>query len=144
LDYAGVFGNLNTSVIAHELGEAIFDPTGNNLTPTWGGLGQDYGNCPSGGGQNNLEVGDPLSPGYTAVANEHLVNPSTPENPSTDSNEWVIAGTGSYSGVKWYLQELTMFSWFFGGTNLGIPGYYSNNGTFQGDAVLCTSGGGTN
>jgi hypothetical protein len=103
----------------------------------WGGLGQDYGNCPSGGGQNNLEVGDPLSPGYAAVANEHV------NIAGTDSNEWVMMGTGPASDLMYHLQELTFFSWFFGGTNLGITGFYSNNGTFQGDAILCSLGGGT-
>ncbi len=137
-DYAGVFGNIDVDIIAHELGEAIFDPTGVNLTPTWGGIGQDFGNCPSGGGQNNLEVGDPLSVSFPAVAHEHVVTAGT------DSNEWVIAGTGPSVGITYHLQELVLFSWFYGAPNLGIPGYYSNNGTLQGDAILCSAGGGTN
>jgi hypothetical protein len=143
-DYSNGFGNQDVTVIAHELGEAIFDPTGNNLTPVWGNIGQDSGNCPLpytvGNGQNNLEVGDPLSPGFPKDPNEHT--PGGPSGP--DSNEWVIAGTGTETGITYHVQELTFFSWFFGGTNLGIPGFYSNNGTLQGDAILCSSGGGTN
>jgi hypothetical protein len=125
LDYSGLFGNNDVTVISHELGEAIFDPTGNNLTPVWGNIGQDVGNCP--GGQNNLEVGDPLSPGF-----------------GTPTNEWVVAGTGPSAGLTYHLQELALFSWFYGGTNLGIAGHYSNHGTFTGDAILCSLGGGTN
>jgi hypothetical protein len=123
LDYSGIFGNNDVTVISHELGEAIFDPTGNNLTPTWGNIGQDAGNCP--GGQDNLEVGDPLSPGF-----------------GTPTNEWSVVSP--VNSLTYHLQELAFFSWFFGGTNLGIPGHYSDNGTFIGDAKLCSAGGGTN
>ncbi len=122
LDYSGLFGNNDVTVISHELGEAIFDPTGSNPTPVWGNIGQDSGNCP--GGQNNLEVGDPLSPGF-----------------GTPTNEWTVTGT---NGLPYHLQELAFFSWFYGGTNLGIPGHYSSNGTFTGNAKLCSAGGGTN
>lgn len=75
LDYSGIWagGNVDVSVISHELGEAIFDPTGSNPTPVWGNIGQDVGNCPSGGGQNNLEVGDPLSLGFGTPTNEWVV-----------------------------------------------------------------------
>jgi len=48
-------GVADTSVLAHEHGEWINDPTGGNLTPAWGNIGQVVG-C-----QNNYEVGDPLS-----------------------------------------------------------------------------------
>jgi hypothetical protein len=123
LDYNGLFGNNDVTVIAHELGEAIFDPTGSNLTPVWGNIGQDSGNCP--GGQNNLEVGDPRSPGF-----------------STPTNEWTVVSP--VNGLTYHLQELAFFSWFFGGANLGIPGHYSDNSTFTGDAILCSAGGGTN
>ncbi len=122
LDYAGIFGNDDVSVISHELGEAIFDPTGSNPTPVWGNIGQDAGNCPK--GQNNLEVGDPLSPGF-----------------GTPTNEFVVTGA---NGLTYHLQELAFFNWFYGGTNLGIPGHFSSNGTFTGDAKLCSAGGGTN
>jgi hypothetical protein len=124
LDYSELFGNDDVTVISHELGEALFDPTGINATPVWGNIGQDAGNCPSGGGQNNLEVGDPLSPGFGTI-----------------TNEWVVTGS---NGLTYHLQELAFFSWFFGGTNLGIAGHYSDNGSFTGDAKLCSAGGGTN
>ena len=123
LDYSGLFGNLDVSVISHELGGAIFDPAGSNQTPGWGSLGDFAGSCPA-SGQEILEVGEPLTPGF-----------------GTPTNEFVVTGG---NGLTYHLQELAFFSWFFGGTNLGIPGYYSDNGTFRGDAKLCSFGGGTN
>jgi hypothetical protein len=45
----------DTSIAAHEVGEWMDDPFGNNPTPAWGHTGQ-VGAC-----QNNLEVGDPLT-----------------------------------------------------------------------------------
>lgn len=48
-------GTADTSALSHELGEWMNDPTGVNLTPAWGHIGQVIG-C-----QNNYEVGDPLS-----------------------------------------------------------------------------------
>jgi len=45
----------DTSIMAHEVGEWMDDPFGNNPTPAWGHTGQ-VGGC-----QNNLEVGDPLT-----------------------------------------------------------------------------------
>ena len=56
-DETGIFGaSVNdTSVAAHEIGEWMDDPYGNNPTPLWGNIGQ-VGGC-----QNNLEDGDPLS-----------------------------------------------------------------------------------
>jgi len=56
-DTSGLFGPTvhDTSVMAHEVGEWMDDPFGNNPTPAWGHVGQVPG-C-----QNNLEVGDPLS-----------------------------------------------------------------------------------
>jgi hypothetical protein len=55
-DSTGVFTGVgNTSVLAHEIGEWLNDPTGNNPTPAWGHTGQVSG-C-----QNNFEVGDPLT-----------------------------------------------------------------------------------
>lgn len=112
-DYSALFGSDDVTVISHELGEALFDPTGNNPTPQWGDVGQDApSSC-----QNNLEVGDPLSPGF-----------------GTRTNEWVV--TSPVNGLTYHLQELTFFSWFFGGTNLGIPGHYSDNGTFSHDSAF--------
>src|SRR6185295_4043699 len=45
----------DTSIAAHEVGEWMDDPFGNNPTPAWGHTGQ-VGGC-----QNNLEVGDTLT-----------------------------------------------------------------------------------
>lgn len=45
----------DTSIAAHEVGEWMDDPFGNNPTPAWGHTGQ-VGAC-----QSNLEVGDPLT-----------------------------------------------------------------------------------
>jgi hypothetical protein len=123
IDTAGLFGPGFTSALSHEIGEAIHDPTTINPTPVWGNIGQDVGNC-SFGGQNNFEDGDPLSPGF-----------------GTPTNEWNVLGS---NGLTYDLQELAFFNWFYGGTSLGTGGRYSNNGTFHGDAKLCSAGGGTN
>jgi hypothetical protein len=48
-------GTADVSVLTHEVGEWMDDPSGANPTPPWGHIGQVTG-C-----QNNLEVGDPLS-----------------------------------------------------------------------------------
>jgi hypothetical protein len=61
------------------------------------------------GCQANLEVGDPLT--GTNVPSVTMPN-----------------------GFAYNLQELAFFSWFFGGTSIGINGWYSNNGTFMTDA----------
>ena len=57
-DTTGLFGGPSqgdTVTLAHEVGEWVNDPFGNNPTPRWGHVGQASG-C-----QGNLEVGDPLS-----------------------------------------------------------------------------------
>jgi hypothetical protein len=56
-DVSGLFpiGIENTAVLAHELGELVNDPYGDNEVPPWGHTGQVAG-C-----QENLEVGDPLT-----------------------------------------------------------------------------------
>jgi hypothetical protein len=56
-DTTGLFGSTqgDSNTLAHEVGEWVNDPFGNNPTPAWGHTGQVPG-C-----QNNLEVGDPLS-----------------------------------------------------------------------------------
>jgi hypothetical protein len=56
-DTTGLFGPdiFDTSVPAHEVGEWMNDPYGNNPVPAWGHVGQQ------GGCQTNLEVGDPLT-----------------------------------------------------------------------------------
>jgi hypothetical protein len=116
IDTSGTFGKMDVSTLSHELGEAINDPTGVNLTPSWGNVGQVSG-C-----QTNLEVGDPLSPGG-------LPPPS---------NEFTIVGA---NGLTYHLQELAFGSWFFDAPSLGAGGKYSNNGTFAGGAKPCPPGG---
>jgi hypothetical protein len=61
------------------------------------------------GCQGNLEVGDPL----TGTTLPPIKMPN---------------------GFSYNLQELTFFSWFFGGPSLGVNGWYSDNGTFATDA----------
>jgi hypothetical protein len=117
LDTSGTFGG-DVSTLSHEIGEAINDPTGNNPTPLWGNIGQVLGGCPGPGGQNALEVGDPLS----------------------GTNLPAITGA---NGFTYHVQELAFFSWFYGGTSLGAGGKFSSNGTFKGDAILCSNGGGS-
>ena len=118
VDTNQLFGPGFTSVIAHEVGEGIHDPYGNNPTPAWGDEGQDPG---AGDCQSNFEVGDPLSPGY-----------------STPTHEWSFAGA---NGLTYDLQELAFFNWFYGDPNLAESGHYSNNGTFMGYAKACPPGG---
>ncbi len=118
-DTTGVFGSITDALIlSHELGETMNDPTGNNLTPMWGRIGQLIDGC-----QGNIEVGDPLTPGNTA------------------SNTFAVPGP---DGTIYHMQELAFFSWFYGGASLGAGGRYSDNGTFGGDAIPCNAGGGTN
>ena len=56
-DTTGLFGKAaqDVSILSHELGEAVNDPTGNDPAPSWGNVGQVTG-C-----QTNFEVGDPLT-----------------------------------------------------------------------------------
>jgi hypothetical protein len=56
-DNSGTYGG-DISVLSHEVGEWMDDPTTVNPTPAWGNIGQVSG-C-----QNNLEVGDPLTGTY--------------------------------------------------------------------------------
>jgi hypothetical protein len=115
LDTSGVFGG-DVRSLSHELAEAINDPTGGNATPAWGNIGETIGHC-----QSNLEVGDPLTPGYGT--------------PSTDFS------LVDANGLTYHLQELAFYSWFYGGPSLGAGGRYSSNGSFGGSAKLCPSGG---
>ena len=115
-DTSGAFGG-DTSVMSHEIAEWLDDPNGSNSVPPWGAEGQvQAGSC-----QNNLEVGDPLSPGF-----------GTPTNPFS-----VLMP----NGVTYTLQELAYFSWFYGGASLGSGGLYSDNRTFTGFALACPPGG---
>jgi hypothetical protein len=116
-DNSGDFGG-DTSTMSHEIAEWMDDPNGVNPVPVWGAEGQ----VPAGSCQNNLEVGDPLSPGF-----------STPTNPFS---------VGMPNGVTYTLQELAYFSWFYGEVpSFGSGGGYSDNGTFLGHAKPCPPGG---
>jgi hypothetical protein len=57
MDVSGLFPPAieDTGVLAHEMGELVNDPYGDNEVPPWGHTGQ-VGAC-----QENLEVGDPLT-----------------------------------------------------------------------------------
>lgn len=117
-DTSGFFGG-DTSVMSHEIAEWMDDPNTGNPVPIWGGEGQvTVPNC-----QNNLEVGDPLSPGF-----------STPTNPFS-----ILAS----NGVTYTLQELAFYGWFLG-PSLGAGGGFSDNGTFLGHAKEPCPPGGTN
>jgi hypothetical protein len=116
LDTSGLFGGGDVTDLAHEIGEALDDPNGSNPTPMWGNIGQTVGQ-----GQNNLEVGDPLSPGF-----------------GTATKTWTVGGSNNY---VYHLQELTFFSWFFGNRSLGAGGKFSNNGSFKGNCIIFPPGG---
>lgn len=105
-DTTGIFsGTTNISVLSHEVAEWMDDPLGNNLTPSWGHIGQIPNSC-----QGNLEVGDPLS-GTLFPA--------------------VVAPNGK----SYQMQELAFFSWFLRQSpSLGVNGWYSDNATFLNDA----------
>jgi len=114
-DTSGGFGG-DISVMSHEVAEWMDDPGGGNPTPAWGAEGQvTAGSC-----QNNLEVGDPLTPGF-----------------GTPSNSFVV----TLSGVTYSLQELAFYSWFFGSPSPGAGGLFSDNGAFTGHAKACPPGG---
>jgi hypothetical protein len=115
LNTAGVF-SADISTMSHEMTEAVNDPTGGNPAPSWGNIGETVGRC-----QSNLEVGDPLSPGF-----------------GTPTNGFTMLGA---NGLTYHLQELAFYSWFYGGPSLGAGGKYSSNGTFSGSAKLCPAGG---
>jgi hypothetical protein len=103
---SGIFGGgvSTLTAMSHEIGEWMDDPIGNNPTPAWGKIGQQSG-C-----QSNLEVGDPLS---------------GTEFPA------LLAS----NGFTYHLQELAFFSWFYRQVpSLGVNDWYSDNGTFSGDA----------
>lgn len=100
----------DSAVAAHEIGEWMDDPFGNNRTPRWGHIGQVPG-C-----QGNLEVGDPLT--ATALPT-------------------VVVGA---NGFPYHLQELAFFSWFYGAPSIASNGWFSDNDTFKSDAgPVCTS-----
>ena len=111
-----VFGGRfpDVTVWSHELGELIDDPfvqsipgvpggTANDLTPAWGHTGQ-VGGC-----QNNLEVGDPLTP---AQAGNFGVYP--------------VTGVG---GFVYHYQDLAFVDWFYrtASTSTGGSGSFKGN-----------------
>ena len=104
-------GIQDVHIAAHEFGEAINDPFGDNLVPPWGHIGQQP-NC-----QNNLEVGDPLT--GTVYG----------------------GGAGiKLKGFTYHPQELVYFNWFTQQTKFakyGADGVYSMSGTFTAPAGLC-------
>jgi hypothetical protein len=111
----GLFTNkglTDVSIAAHEFGEAINDPFGDNLVPAWGHIGQQSG-C-----QTNLEVGDPLT--------------------GTVYN----GGVGiKLKGFTYHPQELVYFNWFTQQkmfAKYGADDVYSMSGTFKKHAKLCT------
>ncbi len=105
-DTSGAIGG-DISVTSHEIAEWLDDPDTNNATPAWGYVGQVYNGC-----QANLEVGDPLSPGF-----------NTPTNPFTVTMP---------NGFTYTLQELAYFSWFFRQSpSIGSGNLYSDNTTFR-------------
>jgi hypothetical protein len=121
LDTSGAFGG-DVSTLAHEMGEAVDDPLGNNPTPIWGNIGQVQ-NGTNNACQNNFEVGDPLSPGF----------------PGSPPQVTVLGG----NGFLYHLQDLAFFSWFYGTPSIGSGGKFSAFGNFSGDMKLgCASGGG--
>jgi hypothetical protein len=116
-------GTTDISVLSHEFMEWVNDPSGVNLTPEWGNIGQ-VGGCVVSGtthspGQNNFETGDPLS----GTLEQAILMPN---------------------GVTYHPQEQGFFSWYYGGSSLAAGGKYSSNGTFAGFAKDCAAGGGTN
>ncbi|HEV2298370.1 MAG TPA: hypothetical protein VGR72_07620 [Candidatus Acidoferrales bacterium] len=114
-DTSGGFGG-DISVMSHEVAEWMDDPGGGNPTPAWGAEGQvTAGSC-----QNNLEDGDPLTPGF-----------------GTPSNSFSV----TLGGATYTLQELAFFSWFMGSPSLGAGGLFSDHGTFTGHAKACPPGG---
>jgi hypothetical protein len=115
-DTTHVFGPgfADTTVWSHELGELIDDPfvqsipgvpggTSNDLTPPWGHTGQVSG-C-----QNNLEVGDPLSPGEIG-----------------NFPNYGVAGVG---GFIYHYQDLAFHDWFYrtASTSTGGSGSFKDN-----------------
>ena len=115
-DTSGAIGE-DTSVMSHELAEWLDDPNGLNPVPQWGDMGQ----VPAGSCQNNLEVGDPMSPGGVSATNPYSI--------------------AMPNGVTYTLQELAYFSWFYGGSSLGAGGFYSDHATLKGYAKPCPPGG---
>jgi len=106
-----LFGGVaDITPLSHEVAEWMDDPLVNistNSTPAWGQSNIFFSNC-----QSYLEDGDPLA--------------GTPF-PSTDGM--------TMNGFTYHPQELVFFSWFFReNPSRGVNGWFSNNGSFTGDA----------
>ncbi len=114
-DETGIFGASvqDTSVGAHEIGEWMDDPYGNNPTPAWGGIGQVSG-C-----QGNLEVGDPLSGSMF---------------PAVTMRNGFTYHLQELAFFSWYYNAVSTPS-------IGSGGKFSNNGTFAGPSKVCPPGG---
>jgi hypothetical protein len=91
LDFWGG-GLTDTSVMAHEVGEWMDDPFGDNLVDPWGHIGQQP-DC-----QNNFEVGDPLSGTWFTVN----IGKSTYHVQELAFNSWFyrLSPSGGVNG--WY------------------------------------------
>ena len=117
-DTSGEFGGgiVNVSVAAHEIGEWLDDPLGNNPTPLWGGTGQ-VGGC-----QNNWEVGDPLTgTDFPAI--------TMPNGVTYNPQETVFWSWYYSADHDPYFQ------------NIEAGGKYSMHGTFGGPSMVCPPGG---
>jgi hypothetical protein len=93
-------GITDASILAHEVGEWMDDPTGNNPTPRWGHIGQVSG-C-----QSNLEVGDPL----TGINIPPLMMPNG-----------ITYHLQELAFFSWFYRD---------DPSIGVNGWYSDNGTF--------------
>ena len=117
-DTTGDFGAgiVNVSIAAHEIGEWMDDPLGNNPTPNWGGIGQ-VGGC-----QNNWEVGDPLTgTNFPAI--------TMPNGVTYNPQETVFWSWFYSADHDAYFQ------------NMAAGGKYSTNGSFTGPSKACPPGG---
>ena len=113
-DRGTVFGptTADVSVLSHEVMEWVNDPSGNNLTPPWGVVGQVSG-C-----QGNFETGDPLS--------------GTLHTPVTLGGFTYHIQEQAY--FSWFFNSN-------GTASLAQGGKFSTNGTFAGPAKACPPGG---
>ena len=109
----------DTTVWSHELGELIDDPFVQSIPGVPGGITGERRSrlracvimVRSALGQNNLEVGDPLSPGEIG---------NYPDNP--------IAGVG---GFTYHFQDLAFHDWFYRTASGSTGGKYSFTGNFS-------------
>ena len=95
--------------MSHEFGELLDDPTGGNLVPAWGNVGQVIGGC-----QGNLEVGDPV----TGIATQVTLNGFTYHPEDLVFLPWFSRTTPSFSVNGWY----TLLNTFSGPAKACPPG----------------------